>query len=99
MLPYLAQGANSAIEDGAVLGILLGSIQAKNQVPKALGLYEELRKSRGDSIVHETFKQVCADSYPRRNIRGRRSFHYSVILSICLMGQTRSLEISFSYLS
>jgi hypothetical protein len=26
MLPYLAQGANSAIEDGAVLGLLLGHL-------------------------------------------------------------------------
>ena len=58
MLPYLAQGANSAIEDGAVLGLLLGHIQSKDQLPKALSMYEKLRKSRGDAIVRETFKQV-----------------------------------------
>jgi salicylate hydroxylase len=58
MLPYLAQGANSAVEDGAVLGLLLGHIQSKNQLPKALNMYEELRKSRGEAIVRETFKQV-----------------------------------------
>lgn len=58
MLPYLAQGANSAVEDGAVLGLLLGYIQSKNQLPKALNMYEELRKSRGEAIVRETFKQV-----------------------------------------
>ena len=58
MLPYLAQGANSAIEDGAVLGLLLGHIQSKEQLSKALGMYEKLRKSRGDAIVKETFKQV-----------------------------------------
>lgn len=63
MLPYLAQGANSAIEDGAVLGLLLGHVQSKEQLPKALKMYESLRKSRGDSIVKETFKQVCR--YPR----------------------------------
>ncbi|KAL6366015.1 hypothetical protein LRP88_00598 [Fusarium phalaenopsidis] len=57
MLPYLAQGANSAVEDGAVLGLLLGHIQSKNQLPKALNMYEELRKSRGEAIVRETFKQ------------------------------------------
>lgn len=60
MLPYLAQGANSAIEDGAVLGLLLGRIQSKDQVPQALAMYEKLRKARGDSIVKETFKQVSA---------------------------------------
>ncbi|KAI1827781.1 hypothetical protein F4861DRAFT_549140 [Xylaria intraflava] len=57
MLPYLAQGANSAIEDGAVLGLLLGSIQTREQLPKALKMYQELRKARGDAIVKETFKQ------------------------------------------
>ncbi|KAK8059145.1 hypothetical protein PG996_009075 [Apiospora saccharicola] len=57
MLPYLAQGANSAIEDGAVLGLLLGRIQSGDQVPQALAMYEKLRKARGESIVRETFKQ------------------------------------------
>lgn len=58
MLPYLAQGANSAMEDGAVLGLLLGHIRSKDQLPKALQMYQQLRKSRGDAIVRETFKQV-----------------------------------------
>ncbi|PVH92152.1 FAD binding domain-containing protein [Periconia macrospinosa] len=57
MLPYLAQGANSAIEDGAVLGLLLGRIKSKNHVPHALKIYEKLRKARGESIARETFKQ------------------------------------------
>ncbi|KAI0188954.1 hypothetical protein EV127DRAFT_114588 [Xylaria flabelliformis] len=57
MLPYLAQGANSAIEDGAVLGLLLGSIPTRDQLPKALGMYQDLRKARGDAIVKEAFKQ------------------------------------------
>ncbi|KAI0121709.1 FAD binding domain-containing protein [Xylariales sp. AK1849] len=57
MLPYLAQGANSAIEDGAVLGQLLGHINSKDQLPKALQMYQKLRKTRGDAIVKETFKQ------------------------------------------
>ncbi|KAI0147921.1 FAD/NAD(P)-binding domain-containing protein [Hypoxylon sp. NC0597] len=57
MLPYLGQGANSAIEDGAVLGRLLGHIQTKEQIGKALRMYEQLRKPRGDAIVRETFSQ------------------------------------------
>ncbi|KAI2629538.1 FAD/NAD(P)-binding domain-containing protein [Hypoxylon sp. NC1633] len=57
MLPYLGQGANSAIEDGAVLGRLLGHIQTKEQIGKALRMYERLRKPRGDTIVKEAFKQ------------------------------------------
>lgn len=58
MLPYLAQGANSAVEDGAVLGQLLGHVKTKDQIPQALRLYERLRKARGEAIVRETFKQV-----------------------------------------
>jgi len=58
MLPYLAQGANSAIEDGAVLGLLLGNMKARKQLPQALDMYQELRKARGEAIVRETFKQV-----------------------------------------
>ncbi|KAJ5820002.1 hypothetical protein N7474_005593 [Penicillium riverlandense] len=57
MLPYLAQGANSSLEDGAVLGLLLGHMTDKSQLPRILRLYESLRKSRGEAIVRETFKQ------------------------------------------
>ncbi|KAB8075972.1 hypothetical protein BDV29DRAFT_200550 [Aspergillus leporis] len=57
MLPYLAQGANSSLEDGAVLGGLLGYMKSKSQLPDILRLYESLRKSRGEAIVRETFKQ------------------------------------------
>lgn len=60
MLPYLAQGANSAVEDGAVLGLVLGHVQTKEQLPKALKLYEKLRKARGEAIARETFKQVSS---------------------------------------
>ncbi|KAH3141723.1 hypothetical protein KXW18_001739 [Aspergillus fumigatus] len=57
MLPYLAQGANSSLEDGAVLGQLLGHMKNKSHLPQILRLYERLRKSRGEAIVKETFKQ------------------------------------------
>jgi salicylate hydroxylase len=58
MLPYLAQGANSSLEDGAVLGLILGKIKEKGQLPGALRMYETLRKKRGEAIVRETFKQA-----------------------------------------
>ncbi|WPH03792.1 FAD/NAD(P)-binding domain-containing protein [Acrodontium crateriforme] len=57
MLPYLAQGANSSIEDGAVLGKLLAALESKEQLPQALHLYQTLRKKRGEAIVRETFAQ------------------------------------------
>jgi hypothetical protein len=51
MFPYLVQGANSATEDGSVLGL-------KQQLPQALKIYERLRKARGETIAKESFKQV-----------------------------------------
>lgn len=57
MLPHLAQGANSSLEDGAVLGNLLTVVKSKEQLPEALRLYENLRKKRGEAIVRETFAQ------------------------------------------
>lgn len=57
MLPYLAQGANSSMEDGAVLGNVLGALETREQLPAALKLYERLRKERGEAIVRETFAQ------------------------------------------
>ncbi|CAD0110242.1 unnamed protein product [Aureobasidium uvarum] len=50
-------GANSSLEDGAVLGNLLAVVKSKEQLPEALRLYENLRKKRGEAIVRETFAQ------------------------------------------
>jgi salicylate hydroxylase len=60
MLPYLAQGANSSLEDGAVLGSLLAHVKystRKEQLPKFAAMYQKLRKERGELIAKETFKQ------------------------------------------
>ncbi|KZL87255.1 salicylate hydroxylase [Colletotrichum incanum] len=56
-LPYQAQGAAMAVEDGAVLGKLLGSLKAstgddmKQLIPEILKLYESLRKPRTTTNV------------------------------------------------
>ena len=60
MLPYLAQGANSSLEDGAVLGSLLGRVRddgKETQLPKVAEMYQRLRMGRGREIQLETFKQ------------------------------------------
>lgn len=57
MLPYLAQGANSSLEDGAVLGYILSHMTEHGDLPASLRLYERLRKTRGEAIVRETFAQ------------------------------------------
>ncbi|KAJ5982627.1 hypothetical protein N7451_012727 [Penicillium sp. IBT 35674x] len=52
-LPYQAQGAAMAVEDGTVVGFLLGSLKAdyptdvsQDQIHSILKLYEKVRKSR-----------------------------------------------------
>lgn len=55
MLPYLSQGANSALEDGAVLGALLGKAKVPSDIPAAVTMYEKLRKERVERIVACTF--------------------------------------------
>ncbi|GKT85112.1 FAD binding domain protein [Colletotrichum tofieldiae] len=61
MLPYLAQGANSSLEDGAVLGYLLGKVGGRGtkaaQLPAAAAMYQRLRMGRGQRIVMESFRQ------------------------------------------
>ncbi|MCJ1286663.1 hypothetical protein MMC26_006009 [Xylographa opegraphella] len=56
MLPYLAQGANSALEDSASIGTLLGKIDSKSQVPEVTRIYQETRKERVLRIREETFR-------------------------------------------
>ncbi|ODA81091.1 hypothetical protein RJ55_04054 [Drechmeria coniospora] len=70
MLPYLAQGANSALEDGAVLGRLLGHVKERNQLPHAIKRYEKLRKSRMEKIVGEAAKQA----QHRKELKGPSPF-------------------------
>lgn len=50
-LPYLAQGAAQAVEDGAVLGALFEKIQSKHQLQDLLVIYETLRKPRTTQVV------------------------------------------------
>ncbi|WWC90309.1 uncharacterized protein L201_005242 [Kwoniella dendrophila CBS 6074] len=50
-LPHLAQGAAQAVEDAAVLGVVLGKIKTKDDIHKALLVYQALRKTRADWAV------------------------------------------------
>ena len=56
-LPYQAQGAAMAVEDGAALGILIGSLSQsqladrKTHVPNILRVYEAMRKRRTTTNV------------------------------------------------
>jgi salicylate hydroxylase len=54
-LPHMAQGAAQAIEDGAVLGVVLSPSRISDAQPEtinhALRLYEKLRKPRAEALV------------------------------------------------
>lgn len=52
-LPHLAQGAAQAIEDGAVLGVVLSRLPdtTPESINKALRVYEKVRKSRAEALV------------------------------------------------
>ncbi|KAJ5566051.1 Monooxygenase FAD-binding [Penicillium sp. DV-2018c] len=52
-LPHLAQGAAQAIEDGAVLGVVLSKLPdtSPESINRALRVYEKVRKSRAEALV------------------------------------------------
>jgi salicylate hydroxylase len=50
MLPYLAQGASQAVEDGAVIAACLAMIDNKAQINTALKVYELVRKERAEIV-------------------------------------------------
>ncbi|KAK6988857.1 FAD/NAD(P)-binding domain-containing protein [Favolaschia claudopus] len=52
-LPHLGQGAAQAIEDAAVLAVVLTKISDKNDVHAALLVYEHLRKQRAEFLVDQ----------------------------------------------
>ncbi|KAJ7653939.1 salicylate hydroxylase [Mycena polygramma] len=52
-LPHLNQGAAQAIEDGAVLAVVLSKLANKNEVHTGLLVYERLRKARAEHLVEE----------------------------------------------
>ncbi|KAJ5115095.1 hypothetical protein NUU61_000854 [Penicillium alfredii] len=52
-LPHLNQGAAQAIEDGAVLGVVLSRLPdtSPESINKALRVYEKVRKNRAETLV------------------------------------------------
>lgn len=52
-LPHLAQGAAQAIEDAAVLGVVLSKLPDSSpaSINKALRVYEKVRKDRAENLV------------------------------------------------
>ncbi|PSN71900.1 FAD/NAD(P)-binding domain-containing protein [Corynespora cassiicola Philippines] len=72
MLPYLAQGAGSSLEDGATLGILLSKVDFREDLPNVLRLYEELRKPRSTALQKGSMKQRQVNHLPNGNEQEER---------------------------
>ena len=68
MLPYLAQGANSSVEDGAVLGILLSKIRdvgpGRKNVSDVFNLYQQVRKDRSEKVAAASRQQRHTNHLP-----------------------------------
>lgn len=54
-LPYLAQGAAMAIEDGAVLGSALSHLTSKGDLPMLLHFFYKVRLCRAHAIQRGSF--------------------------------------------
>ena len=84
MLPYMAQGANSSLEDGATIGALLSKVQHRDQISAAMRMYDAIRRPRVDQLVKETFQQGEEHHLPdgieqvRRDQRLSKSFETAV---------------------
>ncbi|OTB09299.1 hypothetical protein M426DRAFT_70635 [Hypoxylon sp. CI-4A] len=78
MLPYLAQGANSSLEDGAVLGRLLKYVTSRDKLAPALEMYQQLRKERGEGIAKESLGQRDSFHLPDGPLQEQRD---AVLLS------------------
>ncbi|KAH8815494.1 hypothetical protein F5884DRAFT_180757 [Xylogone sp. PMI_703] len=63
-LPYLAQGAAQAVEDGAVLGGLFKKAKNESEMIDALRIYEKLRKSRTTRVVRASTDMGHIMHYP-----------------------------------
>ncbi|KAH7089413.1 hypothetical protein FB567DRAFT_590232 [Paraphoma chrysanthemicola] len=64
MLPYLAQGAGSSLEDGAALGVLLSTAKGRQDLPEILKLYEQLRKPRSSALQQRSMIQRDINHLP-----------------------------------
>jgi salicylate hydroxylase len=54
MVPFLAQGAAQAIEDGACLAECLDRVKSLSDLPEYLEAYEEIRKPRAERVQKGT---------------------------------------------
>ncbi|KAM5431231.1 putative salicylate 1-monooxygenase [Microsporum ferrugineum] len=70
-LPYLAQGAAQAIEDGAALGTLFKKIKSSSQLRDLFWIYESSRKERTTRVIQSS--TALRDIFHMRDGPGQRN--------------------------
>ncbi|GKT49753.1 FAD-dependent monooxygenase OpS4 [Colletotrichum spaethianum] len=106
MLPFQAQGGAQAIEDAAVLGILLDQVQDKATLDMRLGLFENIRRGRGSAIqtlsnsgppMPQSVRDAAAQFLPEGTSLQSQDDVIDVIFSHDVVGKTKEiLEASVS---
>ncbi|OAA56178.1 FAD binding domain-containing protein [Niveomyces insectorum RCEF 264] len=99
MLPFQAQGGGQAIEDAAVLGILLDQVQDKVTVEARLALFEKIRKNRGSAIqvlsnsgppMPQSVRDAAAKYLPKGTVLQNQDDVIDVIFSYDVIGETKA---------
>lgn len=75
MLPNMGQGAASALEDAAVLGVLFSDIQDLTEIPHRLRMFDDTRKDRVAAFQLFSSVPVGVDSYEA--IEGRLKEYFA----------------------
>ena len=95
-----AQGGGQAIEDAAVLGILLDQVQDKATMEERLGLFEQIRRNRGSAIqvlsnsgppMPQSVRDAAAKYLPNGTSLQNQDDVINVIFSYDVIGQTKAL--------
>jgi salicylate hydroxylase len=95
-----AQGGGQAIEDAAVLGILLDQVQDKATMEERLGLFEQIRRNRGSAIqvlsnsgppMPQSVRDAAAKYLPKGTSLQNQDDVINVIFSYDVIGQTKAL--------
>ncbi|XPS77142.1 Salicylate 1-monooxygenase [Ascochyta lentis] len=64
MMPSYGQGAASAMEDAAVLGVVLKNVDQPQQIESRLEVWERLRKPRASAMVYLSRRESTAFEIP-----------------------------------
>jgi salicylate hydroxylase len=77
MIPFMAQGANQAIEDAAALALCVRDAAA-GDVPDALALYEQIRRPRASRVQQLSRGRIDRNHLPDGAEQQRRDAEFAV---------------------